>query len=118
MRNHNITFSWRIGKHYENTPMQYTTIFHNCKNVHFQMKIFNIFLIFVQNIDRGYTLEPPHRGGSNALVICNHGPPTPGAGRGIAVEMSGVFTFALSPQCGGNIRDLCYIGKNGGVMKT
>ena len=54
----------------------------------------------------------------NALVICNHGPPTPGAGRGIAVEMSGVFTFALSLQCGGNTRDLCYIGKNGGAMKT
>ena len=54
----------------------------------------------------------------NALVICNHGPPTPGEGRGIAVEMSGVFTFALSPQCGGNTRDLCYIGKKGGAMKT
>ena len=54
----------------------------------------------------------------NALVICNHGPPTPGAGRGIAVEMSGVFTFALSPQCGGNTRDLYYIGKKGGAMKT
>ena len=53
-----------------------------------------------------------------ALVICNHGPPHPGAGRGIAVEMSGVFTFALSPQCGGNTRDLCYIGKKGGAMKT
>ena len=53
-----------------------------------------------------------------ALVICNHGPPTPGAGRGIAVEMSGVFTFALSPQYGGNTRDLCYIGKKGGAMKT
>ena len=23
------------------------------------------FLIFAQNIDRGYTLEPPQRGGSN-----------------------------------------------------
>ena len=23
------------------------------------------FFIFVQNIDCGYTLEPPHRGGSN-----------------------------------------------------
>ena len=55
---------------------------------------------------------------TNALVICNHGPPTPGAGRGIDVEMSGVFTFALSPQCGGNTRDLCYIGKKGGAMKT
>ena len=53
-----------------------------------------------------------------ALVICNHGPPTPGEGQGIAVEMSGVFTFALSPQCGGNTGDLCYIGKKGGAMKT
>ena len=45
--------------------MQYTAIFHGCKNVHFQMKMFNIFLIFAQNIDCGYTLEPPQRGGSN-----------------------------------------------------
>ena len=45
--------------HYENTPMQYTAIFQGCKNVHFQMKSFNIFLIFAQNIDCGYTLEPP-----------------------------------------------------------
>ena len=37
--------------------MQYTAIFHGCKNVHFQMKYFNIFLIFAQNIDCGYTLE-------------------------------------------------------------
>ena len=29
------------------------------------MKIFNIFLIFAQNIDSGYILEPPHWGGSN-----------------------------------------------------
>ena len=45
--------------------MQYTAIFHGCKNVHFQMNFFNIFLIFAQNIDCGYTLEPPHCGGSN-----------------------------------------------------
>ena len=45
--------------HYENMSMQYTTIFLGCKNVHFQMKFFNIFLIFAQNIDCGYTLEPP-----------------------------------------------------------
>ena len=31
----------------------------------FQEKIFDIFLIFAQNIDCGYTLEPPRRGGSN-----------------------------------------------------
>ena len=30
------------------------------KNVHFQMKLFNIFLIYARNIDCGYTLEPPH----------------------------------------------------------
>ena len=45
--------------HYANTPMQYTAIFHGCKNVHFHMKIFKFFVIFALNIDRGYTLEPP-----------------------------------------------------------
>ena len=52
-------------RHYANTPMQYTAIFHGCKNVNFQMKNFNTFLTFAQNIDCGYTLEPPQRGGSN-----------------------------------------------------
>ena len=46
--------------HYANTPMQYTAIFHGCKNVHFQMIFLMFFLIFAQNIDCGYTLEPPH----------------------------------------------------------
>ena len=32
--------------HYENTPMQYTAIFHGRKNDNFQMKIFDIFLNF------------------------------------------------------------------------
>ena len=31
----------------------------------FQLKNFDIFLIFAQNIDCGYTLGPPHQGGSN-----------------------------------------------------
>ena len=35
-----------------------TAIFHGCKNDNFQMTIFDIFL-FAQNIDCGYTLEPP-----------------------------------------------------------
>ena len=51
--------------HYENTPMQYTAIFHGCKNDNLQMKNCNIFHGFAQNIDCGYTLEPPQRGGSN-----------------------------------------------------
>ena len=45
--------------HYANTPMQYTAIFHGGKNANFQMKNYNVFLIFAQNIDCGYTLEPP-----------------------------------------------------------
>ena len=45
---------------YDNTPIQYTAIFHDgCKNNNFQMKNCDIFLIFAHNIDPGYTLEPP-----------------------------------------------------------
>ena len=44
--------------------MQYTAIFYSCKNVNFQIKNSYIFLIFAQNIDCGYTLEPPHWGDS------------------------------------------------------
>ena len=47
------------NNHYENTPMQYTVIFHSCKNYNFQMKNCEFVLIFAVNIDRGYTLEPP-----------------------------------------------------------
>ena len=32
--------------HYENTPMQYTAIFHGYKNVHLQKKYFNMFSYF------------------------------------------------------------------------
>ena len=32
-----------VPGHYANTPMQYTAIFHCCKNVNFQMKNSNIF---------------------------------------------------------------------------
>ena len=52
----------RYGKHmckmndYANMSVQYTAIFHGCKNDNFQMKIFDMFLIFAQNIDCGYTL--------------------------------------------------------------
>ena len=45
--------------------MQYTDFFYPVKIENFQWKIFDIFLIFAQNIDCGYTLEPPRRGGSN-----------------------------------------------------
>ena len=51
--------------HYHNMPMQYKEVFIGVKNVNFQQKKFDIFLIFAQNIDCGYTLELPRRGGSN-----------------------------------------------------
>ena len=54
-----------IFRLYENMPMQYTEIFKIAKNENFQQNIFDIFLILAQNIDSGYTLEPPRRGGSN-----------------------------------------------------
>ena len=44
---------------YTNMPMQYTAIFHACKNEIFLLKNYEIFLIFAQNIDGGYTLELP-----------------------------------------------------------
>ena len=50
---------------YKNLPMQYTEIFSAVKTEKFHPKIFDIFLIFAQNIDCGYKLEPPHQGGSN-----------------------------------------------------
>ena len=46
--------------HYDNIPKQKTVIFHGCKNDYFQMKNCDIFLPFAQNIDRVYTIEPPH----------------------------------------------------------
>ena len=45
--------------------------FFGCKNEKFQWKNFDIFLIFAQNIDCGYTFrEPPRRGGSNEYPQC------------------------------------------------
>ena len=37
--------------------VQYTAIFHGCKNGNFYMKKCEIFLNFAQNIGRWYTLE-------------------------------------------------------------
>ena len=57
--------SYRKTVHHENMPMQYTGKVFGCKNENFHWKNLDIFLIFAQNIDCGYTLEPPWRGGSN-----------------------------------------------------
>ena len=51
--------------HYENTPIQIYGKFHLQKLKIFPIKNSHIFYISAQNIDCGYSLEPPQRGGSN-----------------------------------------------------
>ena len=51
--------------HYENMPIQIYRKFYHQKMAIFQIKISDIFHISAQNIDCGYSLEPPRRGGSN-----------------------------------------------------
>ena len=58
--------------HYKNMYMQYTEIFffQSCKTKILSEKNLDIFLIFAHNIDCGYTLELPRRGGSNEYPQC------------------------------------------------
>ena len=51
--------------HFENMPIQIYRKFNLQKTENFQTKNFDIFHISAQNIDCGYSLEPPRRGGSN-----------------------------------------------------
>ena len=48
------------SNHYENAPIQYNGTFFK-----FQMNKCDLFVIFARNWDCWYSLEPPHRGGSN-----------------------------------------------------
>ena len=52
------------NSHYENTPIQIHWKFYHQKMAIFQIKNSDIFHISAQNIDCGYSLEPPRRGGS------------------------------------------------------
>ena len=46
--------------HYETMPMPHTAIFQGFENGNFQLIFFSDnFHIFAQNVDCGYTLEPP-----------------------------------------------------------
>ena len=55
-------------RHYENTPIQIYWKFYNQKLATFQIKNSNIVHISAKNIDCGYSLEPPRRGGSNEYL--------------------------------------------------
>ena len=54
----------KLTAHYENTPIQIYRRFHLQKLKIFRWKT-GTFHISAQNIDCGYSLEPPHWGGSN-----------------------------------------------------
>ena len=54
-----------LARHYENTPIQIYRKFYLQKLEIFQIKNADIFHISAQNMDCGYSLEPPRRGGSN-----------------------------------------------------
>ena len=51
--------------HYENTPIQIYRKISSPKTENFQIKIHDIIHVSAQNIDCGYSLEPPRIGGSN-----------------------------------------------------
>ena len=55
----------KFTNHYENTPIQIYWKFYHQKMAIFQIKQSDIFHISAQNIDCGYSFEPPRRGGSN-----------------------------------------------------
>ena len=59
------TVNQETSSHYENTPIQIYRKFHLQKLKIFRLKNSDIFHISVQNLDCGYSLEPPRRGGSN-----------------------------------------------------
>ena len=52
--------------------MQYKEIFKVVKNEKFPPKNFDIFLIFAQNIDCGYTIEPPRHRLAVAVLTSTH----------------------------------------------
>ena len=53
------------ASHYENMSIQIYWKYYHQKNENFQIKKIDIFHISAHNIEWGYSLEPPRRGGSN-----------------------------------------------------
>ena len=63
--------------HYENMPMQYIENFLVAKIEIFIRNVLIFFLFLLQNIDCGYSLEPPRRGGSNEYPQSKYTPAYP-----------------------------------------
>ena len=62
---HYIITNKKYHNHYENTPILIYWKFYHQKKEKLQIKNSDILHISAQNIDCGYSLEPPLRGGSN-----------------------------------------------------
>ena len=58
----------KADPHYENMPIQIYWKFYYQKMKIFREKTSDIFHISAQNIDCGYALEPPQRGGTNEYL--------------------------------------------------
>ena len=69
--------------------------------------MFDFFFIFAQNIDCGYTLEPPRRGGSNEY------PQSIAKIRKIGIPQQNQFYFIKVGYKGGYITRTCF--RNGRV---
>ena len=79
---------------------KYTENFTTKKRENFQTKKSDIFLISAQNIDCGYSLEPPRRGGS-LFVLRFYGPVNPmGLCRARSVYLTTRLLGRLSPLNG------------------
>ena len=55
-------------QHYENMPMQYTAIFHGCKNDNFQLIFFAIFIFLLKTYNVGTRLNHLNK----AVVTSTH----------------------------------------------
>ena len=62
---HKGIHTFKHARHYENTPIQIYWNFLLPNYEFFQIKRSDSFHISAQNLDCGYSLKPPRRGGSN-----------------------------------------------------
>ena len=86
-------------RHYKNLPIQIYWKVNHRKIENFQIKNSNIFHISAQNIDCGYSLEPPCRGSTLLLQTRLHSvspPPPPSSPSGWG-HFFGIFQEGIDP---------------------
>ena len=80
-------------------------------NKHCLLTFFIIFLYFLRGFLMNVLMDQSYE--TTALEMGGEGG---GGGGGVAGQMCVVFTFAWSPRCGGNVRDLLYLGEHDSEM--